>query len=318
VEIRQYDVELIPRRAIKSQEVTDFIVKWTNSSLWDIDELPDHWVMYFNGSYNLKGAGAGVMLIPPKGDILKYAVQFEFSATNNIAEYEGQVTGLWLAKDIGIRWLLIWGDSQLIAKQVQKEYDCNNDKMAEYLAQVQRMERFFDGCEVWYVPHLDNYDVDHLAWIASSRVPTLSDVIVIKLSMPSVKPAEPISEADLMVINGPDQEPTFDWMNPIKMFLSNLPLLDDDAEVERIRQKANMYQLIDRVLYRQGFNGMKMRYISREESIQLLQDIHSGVYGLHSSQCYIIGKAFRHGFYWPIAKDSVMEVVTKCNDCQFF
>jgi hypothetical protein len=50
--------------------------------------------MYFNGSYNLKGAGAGVMLIPPKGDILKYAVQFEFSATNNIAEYEGQVTGL--------------------------------------------------------------------------------------------------------------------------------------------------------------------------------------------------------------------------------
>jgi hypothetical protein len=31
-----------------------------------------------------------------------------------------------------------------VAKQVQKEYDCNNDRMAEYLAKVRRMEKFFD------------------------------------------------------------------------------------------------------------------------------------------------------------------------------
>jgi hypothetical protein len=42
--------------------------------------------MYFDGSYTLKGAGAGVVLIPPEGDMLKYAIQIEFSATNNIAE----------------------------------------------------------------------------------------------------------------------------------------------------------------------------------------------------------------------------------------
>jgi hypothetical protein len=59
--------------------------------------------MYFNESYTLKGARAGVVLIPLKGDILKYAVQFEFSAMNNIAEYEWLVTGLWLAKNLGIR-----------------------------------------------------------------------------------------------------------------------------------------------------------------------------------------------------------------------
>jgi hypothetical protein len=40
------------------------------------------------------------------------------------------------------------GDSQLIAKQVQKEYDCNNKKMSEYLAEVCRMEKFFDRFEV--------------------------------------------------------------------------------------------------------------------------------------------------------------------------
>jgi ribonuclease HI len=59
--------------------------------------------MYFDGSYTLKGAGADVMLIPPESDILKYVVQFEFLAMNNIAEYEGLVTGLQLAKDLDIR-----------------------------------------------------------------------------------------------------------------------------------------------------------------------------------------------------------------------
>jgi ribonuclease HI len=74
--------------------------------------------MYFDGSYTLRGAGAGVVLIPPEGNTLKYAIQLEFPATNNIAEYEGLVTGLRLAKDLAIRRLLIRGDSQLVAKQV--------------------------------------------------------------------------------------------------------------------------------------------------------------------------------------------------------
>jgi hypothetical protein len=98
---------------------------------------------------------------------------------------------------------------------------------------------------------------------------------VVKLSKPLIKPAELISEADLMIIDGPDQEPTFDWMNPIMMFLSNQPLSDDDAKVERIEHKAKIYHLIDGVLYRQGANGTMMWCISREEGIQLPHDIHS-------------------------------------------
>jgi hypothetical protein len=63
---------------------------------------------------------------------------------------------------------------------------------------------------------------------------------------------------------------------------------------------------------------MMMKCISREEGIQLFQDIHNGVCGSHSSWRSIIGIAFRHGFYWPTAKDDTMEVVTKCKNCQFF
>jgi ribonuclease HI len=59
-------------------------------------------MMYFDGSYTLKGVGAGVVFIPLKGDILKYAIHLKYSAINNIAEYEGLITGLQLA-DLSIR-----------------------------------------------------------------------------------------------------------------------------------------------------------------------------------------------------------------------
>jgi hypothetical protein len=121
-----------------------------------------------------------------------------------------------------------------------------------------------------HVPRLDNRDADHLAWIASSTAPTPPEVIMVKLSMPSVKPAEPISEADWLVIDEPDLEPASDWMNPIKMFLNIQPLSYDDAEVEHIVRKAKMYHLIVMVLYRQGANGTIMHCISRDEGIQLL------------------------------------------------
>jgi hypothetical protein len=61
-----------------------------------------------------------------------------------------------------------------------------------------------------------------------------------------------------------------------------------------------------------------IKCISREEGIQLLQDIHSTICGSHSSWHSIIGKAFRRDFYWPSTKDDVMEVIIKCKDCQFF
>jgi hypothetical protein len=63
---------------------------------------------------------------------------------------------------------------------------------------------------------------------------------------------------------------------------------------------------------------MMMKCISKDEVIQLLREIHSGVCGAHSSWHSIVGKAFRHGFYWPTAKDDAMEIVTKCKECQFF
>jgi hypothetical protein len=159
---------------------------------------------------------------------------------------------------------------QLVAKQVQKEYNCNNDMMVGYLAEVRRMEKFFDGFEVRYVPWLDNRDVDHLAWIASYRAPTPPNVIFERLFKPSVKYEESSSEevgADLMVIDEPPQQTTYAWMNPIRASLDNQPPSDDNVKVERITHMSRMYHLIDGVLHRQDVNGMMIKCITREEGI---------------------------------------------------
>jgi hypothetical protein len=78
--------------------------------------------------------------------------------------------------------------------------------MTDYLAEVRRMEKFFDGFEVRYVLRLDNRDADHLAWFASSRAPIPSDVIIEKLTKPSIKSVETLRETDLMIIDGSEQQ----------------------------------------------------------------------------------------------------------------
>jgi hypothetical protein len=72
------------------------------------------------------------------------------------------------------------------------------------------MEKFFDGFNVPYIPRLDNQDADHLAWIASSRAPIPPDVIIEKLTKLSVKAVEMLREADLMIIDGVEQQPEID------------------------------------------------------------------------------------------------------------
>ena len=45
--------------------------------------------------------------------------------------------------------------------------------------------------------------------------------------------------------------------------------------------------------------------------------IHGGKCGSHSSSRTLVGKAFRHGFYWPTALQDAAELVRSCKACQF-
>jgi hypothetical protein len=67
VELGEFDLEFCPRQAIKSQILTDFVSEWTETQQLLLAENSKHWKMYFDGSLNLDGAGAGagVLFISP-------------------------------------------------------------------------------------------------------------------------------------------------------------------------------------------------------------------------------------------------------------
>ena len=112
LELSEFDITFESTHAIKSRVIPEFITEWTSTPP---DEEPtslpgkedaDEWIMYFDGSFSLEGAGAGVVLISPTGEHLKYVIQMLYTgskATNNTAEYEGLLAGLRAAVGLGIR-----------------------------------------------------------------------------------------------------------------------------------------------------------------------------------------------------------------------
>jgi hypothetical protein len=71
VELGALNIDFKPRIAIKSQALVNFMAEWRENQLPTPTERPEHWVMYFDGSLKLEGAGAGVLLISPTGEQLK-------------------------------------------------------------------------------------------------------------------------------------------------------------------------------------------------------------------------------------------------------
>jgi hypothetical protein len=75
--------------------------------------------------------------------------------------------------------------------------------------------------------------------------------------------------------------------------------------------------LVEGDLYCRGANGVLMRCITQEYDYELLVEIHGGECDNHASSSMLVGKAFRHGFYWPTVLQDAVELVKRCQACQF-
>ena len=109
--------------------------------------------MYFDGAFSLQAAGAGVLLVAPTEEHFKYVVQMHFpweKATNNTAEYEGLLARLRIAMELGIKKLVIHGDSQLVVRQINKDYQ--SLLMEAYVVEVRKLEEHLEGLQAEHVP----------------------------------------------------------------------------------------------------------------------------------------------------------------------
>jgi hypothetical protein len=215
-----------------------------------------------------------------------------------------------------------------------------------YLLHVKKLEKDFTALELQHVPWADNSATDDLSVRASTWAPVPEGVFKRRLLRPTAQPAElgeggetstsklavpmvshlqnppktvcaigdpasPLSPQP-MSQSGPDA-----WISEIQDYLKKNILPEDHVSVERIVRLAKRYAVVEGDLYHRGANNILMRCITQEEGHELLTEIHGGECESHSSSCTLVGKAFRHGFYWPTALQDAAEMVKFCKACQF-
>nr|GEW06815.1 reverse transcriptase domain-containing protein [Tanacetum cinerariifolium] len=84
----------------------------------------------------LKGSWAGLVLIRPIGIEYTYALRLTFLSTNNEAEYEALLVGLWIAWQINMSNIEVKVDSKLVASQINGYYEASKDSMIKYLVKA--------------------------------------------------------------------------------------------------------------------------------------------------------------------------------------
>jgi ribonuclease HI len=193
VKLGALSIDFKSRTAIKSQALVDFMSEWRENQIPTPVDKPDHWTMYFDGSLKLDGGGAGVLFISSKDEQLKYVLQIVWEVSNNEAEYEALLHGLCLAISLGIKRLLVYGDSLLVVQQVNKEWDCNKEIVDAYVQEVRKLEKKFSGLEVHHVIREHNVGADILSKLGSIRAQVLAGVFIQELKQPSIKSSPKIS-----------------------------------------------------------------------------------------------------------------------------
>ena len=138
-----HDIRYVPRIAIKSQALADFIAEWTEVQLPTPDITHEYWTMYFDGSVMALGSRAEVVLISSYGRRLCYTICLHFSAVNNTAEYEALINRLRIAIEPDATWLYVHDDSELVIDQVMKESSYKSPLMEAYCKEVRKLEDKF-------------------------------------------------------------------------------------------------------------------------------------------------------------------------------
>lgn len=89
--------------------------------------------MHVGGSSNRIASKVGVALTSPQGVEVEYALHFDFSTTNNEAEYKALLASLAIAHMMKAYGIRAQSDSQLVVNQILRDYIAKEERMREYL-----------------------------------------------------------------------------------------------------------------------------------------------------------------------------------------
>ncbi|GLJ30929.1 hypothetical protein SUGI_0616100 [Cryptomeria japonica] len=324
--LSEFDIVYTERKAIKGQVIADqladapisddhpMLTNFLDESVFAFTSS-NEWKLYFDGSHTKFGSGAGILFVTPQGDAIPKSYRITFQCTNNIAEYEALVTGLRVAIHWNISHLQVYGDSQLVIRQVNDDYETKDEKLIPYKHMVDFIKTKFTAIHFSQVPRMQNKSADAMATIASMlNMPHNMDkceFLVKQLLVPSFD----IPTADVMcVLVGPNSP----WYNDIYQYLKSQtlpPNLSANQHRAFIRQIAK-YVIIADTLYRRSFDHTLLRCLDSDEAQMALHEVHDGICGGHFNGLSLAKKLIRAGYYWPTLEKDVHDIVKKCYKCQ--
>jgi ribonuclease HI len=125
----------------------------------------DEYVLFFDGcSKNNPGpSGAGAVLYHNGVEIWSTAVFVGHKETNNVAEYTGMIVGIKRAAEMGIRRLVVKGDSNLVVQQMNGKFRVNADHIKPLYATAKNIIRNFDSIQFVHVYRHLNQRADELS-----------------------------------------------------------------------------------------------------------------------------------------------------------
>ena len=123
--------------------------------------------MYFDGASNALGNGIGAVIISPEGCHTPFTARLCFNCTNNMAEYEACFMGLRAAIDLRIKFLSVFGDSDLVTSQIKGEWDTKHPNLIPYKDYVLTLLPHFEEIPFENFPREENQLADALATMSS-------------------------------------------------------------------------------------------------------------------------------------------------------
>jgi ribonuclease HI len=97
---------------------------------------------------SMNGAGAGVALRGPKGEVLHYALHLLFPVTNNTAEYEAMIARLLITKEVGACEVNLFNDSQLAVRQINDEARVLDNRLTRYKGHLTTLTTYFEKVKI--------------------------------------------------------------------------------------------------------------------------------------------------------------------------
>lgn len=127
----------------------------------------DQLEIYIDGASKGNPGPAGIgVVICQKEQVVKNLSSYIGETTNNVAEYTALIYALEEALVLKAKSIKISTDSQLVYRQIKKEYKVKDPRMQELCARALRLMSAFRSSEIIHIPRELNSGADKLATLA--------------------------------------------------------------------------------------------------------------------------------------------------------